>query len=294
MNKIKEIEMLSIVVALRNDDHGGDQAHRVGTFLHVLGALSKKHGLAMEIIAVEWNPPLDRPPLKEMLAWPDSARIITVPPGMHRRYKNSAVLDFYQMIAKNVGIRRAKGDWILATNPDVVFSNNLIAYLATAELDPGNLYRAFRHDLGVGHVEGDTVSEILDFCRRNVATVHSQKFMGLHTHACGDFTMLHRAAWEDLRGYPEFDLWSIHIDSVLMAMAQAAGYKEVVLSDSCRVYHIEHGRSWVVNPELAERYPSLSAQKGLVPLFNHMQQAKMPLQYNKADWGFGDEILKES
>lgn len=286
--------MLSIVVALRNDDHGGSQARRVGTAAYVLGALAKKHGLDLEVIAVEWNPPPDRPPLKEMLAWPSNTRIITVPPDLHKQYKNSAVLDFYQMIAKNVGIRRAKGDWILATNPDVVFSNNLVAFLATAELDPGKMYRAFRYDLGTSRVKGSTAAEILDFCRRNTVTIHDKEFLGLHTHACGDFTMLHRTAWEDLRGYPEFDLWSIHIDSVLMAMAQAAGYEEVALQDDCCVYHIEHGRSWVVNPELAKQYPSLSVQKGLVPLFNHMQQAKMPLQYNKADWGFRDEVLKES
>jgi len=294
MNKIKEIGMLSVVVALRNDDHGGDQVHRVGTFLQVLAALTRKHGLATEIIAVEWNPPPDRPPLREMLIWPGNARIVTVPPDLHKQYGNSTVLDFYQMIAKNVGVRRAKGDWILVTNPDVVFSNNLVAYLATAELDPSRLYRALRHDLGTSHVEGSTAVEILDFCRRNVVAVHGAKFMGLHTHACGDFTMLHRTAWEDLRGYPEFDLWSIHIDSVLMAMAQAAGYEEVVLQNDCCIYHIEHGRSWVVNPELAKQYPCLSVQNGLVPLFNHMQQAKMPLQYNKADWGFRDEILEES
>lgn len=285
---------LSVVIALRNDDHGKNQAHRVGTFLYALTTLSRKYKLDTEIVAVEWNPPPGRPPLREMLAWPDNTRIITVPAELHKQYKNSSVLDFYQMIAKNVGIRRARGDWVLVTNPDVVFSNNLVAYLAAAELGPSKLYRAIRHDLGVGHVEGNTIAEVLDFCRRNVVAVHDQTFLGLHTHACGDFTMLHRDAWEDLRGYPEFDLWSIHIDSVLMAMAQAAGYQETVLSNDCCIYHIEHGRSWVVNPELAQQYPSLDVQKGLVPLFRHMQQAKMPLQYNKPDWGFRDEVLKES
>lgn len=294
MNEIKEMEMLSIVVALRNDDHGGDQAYRVDVFLRTLAALANKHQLATEIVAVEWNPPSDTPPLKDLLPWPDNTRIITVPPELHKRYKNSAVLDFYQMIAKNVGIRRAKGDWILATNPDVVFSNNLVAYLATMEMDPSKLYRAIRHDLGTTYVEGTTIEATLDFCRRNVVAVHKSRFMGLHTHACGDFTLLHRDAWYDLRGYPEFDLWSIHIDSVLMAMAQAAGYKEIVLPDDCCNYHIQHERSWVTNPELIKQYPSLSVEKGLIPLFKHMQRAKMPLQYNKPNWGFGDEELVES
>jgi len=286
-----EVGMLSVVVALRNDDHGGDQARRVHTFLQTLTALSNRHGLDIEIVAVEWNPPSDRPPLKDMVPWPGCTRIITVPQELHGQYKNSEHLDFYQMIAKNVGIRRAKGDWIVATNPDLVFSNNLVAYLANAKLDAAKLYRVIRHDLKKPYVEGNTVDEVLDFCSRSVERVNDGVFMGLHTHACGDFTLLHRSAWDDLRGYPEFDLWSIHIDSVLVGMAQAAGYKEIVFQKDCCVYHIKHSRSWVENPELAQRFPHLSVANNLVPLFKTMQKHGMPLQYNKPGWGLANEQL---
>ena len=50
------------------------------------------------------------------------------------------------MIAKNVGIRRARGQFILATNIDILFSDELAEYLATRRLEHGRMYRIDRHD----------------------------------------------------------------------------------------------------------------------------------------------------
>jgi len=284
---------LSIVVALRNDYYD-NQAYRICVFLRTLDDLTDKYDLTTEIIAVEWNPIPDRPPLKEMLDWPDNTRIITVPQKLHRQYKHSDILDFYQMIAKNVGIQRARGEWILATNPDVVFSEDLVAYLAKLEMRPRHLYRAFRHDLSTPFVEGGTTDEVLNYCQQNVEIVHSSMFMGVHSHACGDFTLLHQDAWANLRGYPEFDLWSIHIDCVFLAMARAAGFTERVLPDACRVYHIKHPGSWMQNKERALMLPHLDIQKDVIPMFQTMYREKQPLCINGPDWGLANEQLEES
>ena len=57
------------------------------------------------------------------------------------------MLPLFQMIAKNVGIRRARGRFVLVTNIDIVFSNELVEYLASGRLEPGLLYRVDRHDI---------------------------------------------------------------------------------------------------------------------------------------------------
>src|SRR5690606_28032746 len=36
----------------------------------------------------------------------------------------------------------------------------------------------------------------------------------LDTEACGDFTLMHIDDWKLIEGYPELDLYSIHIDSM--------------------------------------------------------------------------------
>ena len=64
-----------------------------------------------------------------------------------RRYPHGDALPLYQMIAKNAGIRRARGQFVLATNIDILFSNELAEYLAARRLERGRMYRIDRHDV---------------------------------------------------------------------------------------------------------------------------------------------------
>ena len=59
-------------------------------------------------------------------------RFIEVPPEMHARYDHGKALPLYQMIAKNVGIRRARGRFVLATNIDILISSELAAFMGGA------------------------------------------------------------------------------------------------------------------------------------------------------------------
>jgi hypothetical protein len=57
------------------------------------------------------------------------------------------MLPLFQMIAKNVGIRRARGEFILATNIDILFSNELMALVAQKAFRADRLYRCDRFDV---------------------------------------------------------------------------------------------------------------------------------------------------
>ena len=108
----------SVVAAARNDDHGGNLPRLLQTFLNALVAQAHRHRVPVELVPVEWNPPPEKVPLAQALRWPaDSAprrvRIITVPPEVYLRRWLAEVLPLFQMIARNVGIRRAKGEFIL-------------------------------------------------------------------------------------------------------------------------------------------------------------------------------------
>ena len=66
---------LSIIIAARNDTHGGDFIGRLLLSLHTLYMLNKRYPLEIELIIVEWNPPTDRPPLRSLLPPPPSGYI---------------------------------------------------------------------------------------------------------------------------------------------------------------------------------------------------------------------------
>ena len=484
---------LSVVATARNDDHGANLLRRLQTFVNALTGQAARHGVPMELLLVEWNPPAEKPPLAQALCWPAepgpcAVRIVTVPPELHRRYRHGESLPLYQMIAKNAGIRRAAGEFILATNIDILLSDELMRFLAERQLQPDRMYRIDRHDVDADVPVEARDEERLEYCRTHRLRLNAregtftltpegyratsaaditspgsgiffgtgwhvpQQYFGqvfrlaaeraevvvrpspqprtlfletagdcelllegagvriqgrslvripvpanapgltvaasgrfralrcgwdhapvnrilvskaparraarvarilagagrwmnvsasiplplpsrvleriqfrpgvgglsvslsaargmppadppanLHTNACGDFTMLHRDRWKELRGYPEFDLYSMNIDSVLCYMAHYGGAVEEVLPEPMRIYHIEHaaGSGW--SPEGQHLLFERLAAKGIPWLewdqvldwATSMQRFRTTMVFNRRDWGLAADLLPE-
>jgi hypothetical protein len=143
---------LSIVACSRNDDHGGDLLKRMQVFVDGIADQAERFALECELILVDWNPPADRPGLAEVLSYPDGgghliSRIVVVPPTIHGRLPHSEALPLFQMIAKNVGIRRALGRMVLSTNIDILFPDAFVRWMAEGAVNEGLLYRADRADI---------------------------------------------------------------------------------------------------------------------------------------------------
>lgn len=164
---------LSVVAVSRNDDHGTDLLTRMQIFVNACIAQAIRHAIRCELVLVEWNPPPDRPPLRDALTWPDDhdwcpVRIITVPPALHGSFAYSDRLPLFQMIAKNVGIRRAQGQFVLATNIDILLSDPLMAFLAQRRLLRGCLYRSDRIDVDRHVPVQATIDAQLAYCQTHV------------------------------------------------------------------------------------------------------------------------------
>jgi len=389
---------LSIVATSRNDNHGGYLTHRMQHFVNGLVAQCKRHGLRAELVLVEWNPPADRRPLAEELAWPEDCgpcdiRIITVPREVHARIPHGDKLPLFQMIAKNVGIRRARGQFVLATNIDILFSNEAIRFLRD-RLKDGCLYRTDRVDVPTELPAVRDFEEVLRFCRDNSFRVHApgftlvkrdghwhprsplwgsflvvwasfvvlwnagvailkrpmaadfwmslgsdadrkatfdlrrmakivsrkarslMRFMRwahqtvikreLFTNACGDFTLLSAKDWARLTAYPEWPMYSWHLDSILLYQANRSGIREVYLGKSAPVYHIEHEPGSGFTPESSDKLfdrlaargiPYLDWHKDVEPMVAKMDEQRArgaPIRYNDADWGYANLRFAET
>jgi hypothetical protein len=175
-----EAPYLSVVVTARNDDHGGNLLGRMQVFVDAWINQAKRHNLSSELIVVEWNPPAGRDRLAQALRWPGDTgpcevRIIEVPPEVHGRYRQAEALPLYQMIAKNVGIRRARGEFILATNIDILFSDELVRFLASRRLEKGRMYRIDRHDVASDIPVDGTLDEQLAYCRSHEIRIFARE-----------------------------------------------------------------------------------------------------------------------
>ena len=171
---------ISLVVTARNDDHGGNLLGRMQIFVDGWLAQARRYKIPSELIIVEWNPPADRPPLAEALNWPTDTgpcevRFIEVSREIHSRFKHAENLALYQMIAKNVGIRRARGRFILATNIDILFSDELAAFIGEQKLSADRMYRIDRHD-AMSDVPADApIGEQLAYCSNHLIRVNRRE-----------------------------------------------------------------------------------------------------------------------
>ncbi len=423
---------LSIVVTSRNDNHGGDLNRRTQTFINSVAEQCRRHQLRAELIFVEWNPPEDRGPLADELHWPEcdgwcDYRMVTVPRDVHLGLACGDSLPLYQMLAKNVGIRRAHGKFVLATNVDLIFSDELTKWLANGKLKQGYYYRTDRFDVPMDVMGLEDSDEQLAFCRNNLLRVHTkygtvdgdkwhapalpglawsqhlwrqvrrtllggegngpddarqrslfyrlgnavldlsprfaarqawrfsklgyrggQKSVSLgkrisshyakesfqavargarfivdprcwkranslalkrqlrgwsnplnrmHTNGCGDFTLMSREDWEKLGGYAELEIFSWHLDSLLVFAAYHSGILESVVPH--QLYHIEHRGGWT--PESAEALWDRLRAKGIPFLTNEdldmlhdrIRETDGVYEFNGSDWGMANLDLPD-
>jgi hypothetical protein len=123
----------------------------------------------------------------------------------------------------------------------------------------------------------------------------------LHTNACGDFTLMHREHWIRLRGYPEWEAYSMNIDGFMCYAAHADGLQEVVLREPMRIYHIEHGLGSGWSPEGEQKLYERITTRGITwvskeQVLEHARRMyrQGPLIGNDDGWGLGRETLAET
>lgn len=295
MSPADQSPRLSVVAASRNDEHGGNLFARMQLFVDGLADQAERFRLPLELIMVEWNPPTDRPPLAEALRWRPTdhfqPRVITVPPEFHRTLPHADGLPLFQMIGKNVGIRRARAPYVLATNIDILLSDELFAFLSSG-LKPNAMYRVDRRDV-LANLDGPNLPSPAE-CRA-LPAIREHSLEGLrypnghppasarppqprpklshmamaawdrlvlpklHTSGCGDFTLTTRDAWWAMHGYPEWPAYSWHMDGVVLYQAFAAGVEMINLQPPMVAIHLEHGEGSGWTPESRRLFDRLDA-----------------------------------
>lgn len=214
---------LSVVAASRNDDHGGDPLVRTQIFINCFARQCEKYRLPAELILVDWNPVEGRPGLAGVLQLPAEAtccqaRVITVPAVLHDRIKYADRLPFFQMMAKNAGIRRARGRFILCTNIDIIFSDELMRHIGRQQLDPAGTLRVDRYDIHRDIPLTFTLDETLAYAWDH--PVRSNLRLGLkpltdHLYGQEPFRRVCRPdpavcrQFDGVAVVPEGDLWSV-------------------------------------------------------------------------------------
>jgi len=182
---------ITAVMVGRNDDYMPDFHDRLRATLEW-----NSHNFITELILVEWNPPADRPLLGEGLTikFP-SLKVFVVPKELHDRVCHNPKLPLMEYHAKNVGIRRAQSDWVIATNADVALAPDTIWACKSLIKQPDLALTAERIDIHWTDFRREGIS--LKDCIRYKRTIPYVR------HGTGDFLMAGRELWHKIRGYDE-------------------------------------------------------------------------------------------
>ncbi len=252
---------ISVIYYSRNDDHGGNMLARMQASFDSFFLQFEKLGLKSEIIVMDYNPPTNKPPLCEVLKLKTKShfcdvRFITIPKEIHEAYEDGKKMPINHMVARNSGIRRANGEFILSTCIDILLSKELAEFLAEKKLQKDKSYRIDRMDINRDVLSYDLdLDGMLSYAAKNIIDIHfNVEFDGkfpqsehrfAHTAMAGDFNLLHRDYWYLLNGYPEYDCQGTHADTIFCYMAHFAGAKEYIFEEPYRIYHIDHDSRWM-------------------------------------------------
>lgn len=251
--------MLSIVVVGRNDSHGYNLSKRVATSLNSL-TLPMTEG--DELIFVDWNSDDINPTfidaIRDTLTEKTLKHLVVyrVRSSIHKNLAKGTNRPILEPIARNAGIRRAKNNWILSTNTDMIFNTYGKSYRQILKNLQPNLYHLYRYEIPeyiwdqFDRLKPDETLETINsvFKKNNlylkISTAPYETYENLFPDAVGDFQLAPKEFWHKLQGFPEDMLKGWHVDSRLsVSMENKLELKsQIISSEIFEGYHQDHLR----------------------------------------------------
>lgn len=256
---------VSFVIASRNDQWCGDSVGRLSNTLNWLMNFFDE-----EIILVDWGTPT-KDPLRRALKLenhrPD-VRMIYVP-------REIATDHFSEVLALNVGIRRAKGTYIARLDQDTMPGMKFRGWLNELPDNPNNMTPAYfseRRDMALGDTPGTLI-------RRWSDPPWDDSYKDFFKTAVG-VLIAPKIAWHNLTGYDESLIYRNHMEHDLCArFRRTCGLVNLGPIVEYDFYHQFHERSKVYLKD--NDFPS------------DKWMEECPLRPNGIDWGLGNVKLEE-
>jgi len=245
---------MSVIMTGRNDDYAIGFLDRFQKSLDMWSYLAGKHKFYdLEMVLVEWNPLPGKVPLKDVLKLPKNidCRIITVPNEVHKSLPptqydaaNAEKIPFYEFHGKNAAARRCDSQFLMLTNPDIIYNNELVKFFSEKTLKPKRFYRIDREAL-VHQVNGSlSFEDQLKACAkdvdpRSIAKNDLCKKRYIHTKSSGDFTLVPKSVFEKAKGYLEIRCGGAAIDRFGLYCIRTV-CKQKIIGLPKRAYHQPH------------------------------------------------------
>jgi hypothetical protein len=267
------------ILTSKNDNYGGNLHHRA---IMCLTSLIENHD---EVIFVDWRTKDNNSIINNIkYKLPHTKKLKSIQVSkefLQEKYPSISRYSMIESIGRNVGIRRADGDYIISTNIDIISSpiNHSI-------LNEDIFYTVPRRDIDENfHLGLNSFSKLYETIWNNRDSYQQKnKIMGNSDvwsliNCCGDYQIGHRNVWEKMRGFEESILFGCGIDTNVMK--KASFFSQIKTLDEHYVFHLNHGKS--SNKDEDEELAPMSNQESIIQKFTNTE--------NNDNWGMSNENL---
>ena len=165
---------VTISFANRNDNYGGFLAERIQLFIDYYAFFVKQYPDLFEFVIIDYNPPADKPKLRDAFNWSALGRVIhcEVSQEIHQVIPGASSRKIQDYIGRNIGLRYGTAPFAMVLNQDIFISSSIMNEIAQKRLLPNYFYRADRCDFNLEPCKGKPALEFEKLAEENTFVVH--------------------------------------------------------------------------------------------------------------------------
>jgi len=283
---------ISAVIVSRNDGYGGHLNERA-TY-----CFNSAIDTYDEVIYVDWNSETHSLlyDIKDNIQFKGNFKHIVITPEVASLLTNNDLhaQKCCEVLARNIGLRRATGDWLVSTNIDIIHPkrNELEDTLNNA--DSKTLYTIGRRhiswniikDYHNGEIIFDKWKELREYYVNNSPeSLHLADSVKGDPYSliscCGDYQIATKEIWNAIKGFEEELIYSLYADTNVQKKAVEHGFNIKALYGPA-LFHIDHGKGGGgfldgINKVTNDHYRAITYQKETE---------------NTESWGFGNTEIE--
>jgi len=240
------------VIVSRNDNYGGNLIER-STY-----CIQSSIDTYDEVIYVDWNSPTQSLlwEIQNNIKFKGNLKHIVIPPDIAKQLTNydphAQVCN--EALGRNIGLRRATGDWIVSTNIDIIAPRKQDIENTIKSLDENIFYTISRREVELstikefhnGELKYNQYGALREFLINNSEERHFNETTVTGDdysiiNCCGDYQIAHRNIWNTIRGMEEDLIYSLYTDTNVQKKAVMHGFGLKAIYNPA-FFHINHGR----------------------------------------------------
>ena len=286
---------ISAIIISRNDNYGGHLNERA-TY-----AINSAINTYDEVIYVDWNSPTHSLlwDIKDNLQLKGNLKHFVITPEIasYLTNNNPDVQKCCEVLARNIGIRRATGDYIVSTNIDIIHpkrediesiindsDNNTMITLSRREVT-WDIIKEFHG----GEMKFQEWDKLRDYIYINSEErIYEEKTVTGDDYSlincCGDFQIAPKHIWDEIKGFEEELIYPLFADTNVQKKAVKHGFGLKAIYNP-PMFHINHGsKGWGgggiadgINKKANDQYRAIIAQEKT---------------QNEISWGLGNTEIE--